>query len=157
MPETATPPGSEPDKAAGALLVPWRNLIWWAAAVAGVVAFLATMAIPGAGFSAASQIGVGVPRVYYAAAAWAVPPILALVGVAIAHWRRVLSHVLVLVGGLGTCALAGLAVALSGPDQTTFLPLQEGAQPHMVVVSAIVATVAALVTIAASAIDMHGD
>jgi len=155
MPENATPRDKEPGTPVGVLPSLRSNKAWAVSGGAAFVAFLAAIAMPMFAFSSAAQISVGTPKSYYAGLVCAVPPVLAMVGVALARRRRVLSHVLVLIGGFGTCALAAVAVALSGPDQRAFLPLLEGAAPPMVAASAVVATAAALTMIVASAIVLR--
>ena len=157
MPETASGQDSETGNAASAF-PGWRfGIPWLVAGAAGAVAFFAAMLVPGAGFAAASEIGVPVPHGLLAGLALAVPPLLGLAGVVLSLWRRRLGHLLVLLGGLGTCAVAAVAVVLAGPHQYSFLPLQEGAVPGNVVASAVVATVAALTMMVASAVAVHTD
>jgi hypothetical protein len=157
MPETTTGRDNQTGGAASAL--PRRRIgaFWLVAGGAGLVAFFAAMSVPSAGFAAASVIGVPVPHGFLAWMAIAVPPLLGLAGVLLSLYRRLLGHLLVLMGGLGTCAVVAVAVLLAGPHQYSFLPLQEGATPGKVVAGAIVATVAALTMMVASAIGVHTD
>ena len=157
MPETATAQDSDTATAANALPGQGFGIPWLVAGGAGIVAFFAALFVPVVGFAAANEIGVPVPHGTLLWLAVAVPPLMGLAGVVLSLWRRLLGHVLVLLGGLGTCAVAAVAVVLAGPHQYSFMPLQEGAAPGKLVASAIVATVAALTMMVASAIDVHAD
>lgn len=157
MPETATGHDRETGNAASALPGRRFGIPWVVAGGAGTVAFFAAMLMPGDGFAAASEIGAAAPHGTLAWLALAVPPLLGLAGVVLSLRRRLLGHLLVLLGGLGTCAVAAVAVVLAGPHQYSFLPLQEGAAPDKLVACAIVATVAALTMMVASAVDVHID
>jgi hypothetical protein len=121
--------------------------------MAGIVAVVGAMSAPAGAFGGASQIGLSVPHAGLATALCAPFPLLGLAGVLIFRGPRLLRQLLVCVGGLGTCAVAVVCVLLSGPHQTAFVKLPDGASPGGVAVSAIVAAAAALTMIVADAIS----
>ena len=121
--------------------------------VAGVTAIVAALEMPYYAIGAQAQVGIGVGQMDLASLVCGLLPSVGLVGTALSRWRRSAGQLLVCTGGFGTCAAAAVAVWLSGPNQNTFLPLGEGAQPGRVAVSAIVASMAALAMVVASAID----
>ena len=122
---------------------------------AGLVALIAALQMVNSALGAQAQIGVDTGQMDLASLVCGVLPFLGFVGAALARKRRLSGRLLVSIGGFGTCAAAAVAVWLSGPNQNTFLPLGEGASPSAVALSAIVASVAALVMIVASAIDLR--
>ena len=122
---------------------------------AGFVAFVAALQMVNGALGAQAQIGVDTAQMDLASLVCGVLPFVGFVGAALARRRRVTGQLLVLLGGFGTCAAAAVAVWLSGPNQNTFLPLGEGAQPALVAVSAVVASVAALIMIVANAVDLR--
>ncbi len=129
------------------------NMALAVAMIAGAIALFAVLEMVNSALGAQAQIGVDTGQMDLASLVCAAFPLAGVAGSALSRWKRVTGELLVCLGGFGTCAVALTAVLLSGPDQNTFLPLGEGASPHAVVVCAIVATVAALTMVVASAID----
>ena len=131
----------------------WSNLALTIALVAGAVALFAAFGMPSYAIGAQAQIGIGQGQMALASLVCAAFPLAGLAGSALARWTRITGQLLVCLGGFGTCAVAVTAVVLAGPDQNTFLPLGEGAYPGKVAVCAIIAALAALTMVVASAID----
>jgi len=75
-----------------------RDRAWTVAAVAGLAAFVAAILMTMFAYSAAAQIGVGVPQGYYAAVVCGAPPAAGIAGVVLSHWRRLAGHLLALAG-----------------------------------------------------------
>ena len=142
-----------PDQQAHPLATVWSNKALTVALVAGFTAVVAALQMINYALGAQAQIGIDQGQMDLALVVCAALPSAGLAGSALARYTRITGHLLVCLGGFGTCALAVTAVALAGPDQNTFLPLGEGADAGRVVVCAIVASVAALSMVVASAID----
>jgi hypothetical protein len=142
-----------PDQQAHPLAAAWSNKALTVALVAGAVSFFAAFGMPNYAIGAQAQIGIGQGQLELASLVCAAFPLAGLAGSALARWTRITGQLLVCLGGFGTCAVAVTAVVLAGPDQNTFLPLGEGGDPGKVAVCAIIASVAALTMVVASAID----
>jgi hypothetical protein len=134
------------------LQVVWSNLALIVAFGAGMVALVAAGGAPSNLTGPLGDGPTGLAPTLYELACLALP-FMGLGGVTLSRLKRTQGQLLVAVGGFGTCATAAAAVALAGPDQRSFLPLGEGAGTHGVAEGAIIATVAALVMVVASAID----
>jgi hypothetical protein len=120
---------------------------------AGFTAFIAALQMVNSALGAQAQIGVDTGQMDLALLVCAAFPLAGLAGSALARFTRITGQLLVCLGGFGTCAIAVTAVVLAGPNQNTFLPLGEGADPGKVAICAVVASAAALSMVVASAID----
>jgi hypothetical protein len=96
---------------------------------AGFVAFVAALQMVNGALGAQAQIGVDTAQMDLASLVCGVLPFVGFVGAALARKRRLTGRLLVLLGGFGTCAAAA--------------------------VSAVEASVAALIMIVANAIDLR--
>lgn len=140
-----------PDQQAHPLATAWSNKALTVALIAGAVALFAAVGMPSyASGPFGFQQGQAETLALLVCAAF---PLAGLAGSALARFTHITGQLLVCLGGFGTCAVAVTAVVLAGPDQNTFLPLGEGAYPGKVAVCAIIATLAALTMVVASAID----
>ena len=132
------------------LWVTWLALV--VAFCAGVVAWVAALAMPSYAYGPLGDGPTGLAPSIYQLACMGLP-LVGVGGVALSRWKRLPGQLLVALAGFGTCAVAVMAVVLAGPNQNSFLPLGEGASPGTIATCAVIATAAALTMVVASAID----